>query len=385
MHGRRWPASQPRRHATIWRLSAPLFLMCGLLALALAPAPARAAGPLYFAQTGHNVPDIFANYWSAHGGLDRFGLPLTEPYKQDGLTVQYFERARFERHSEYQDTPYEVLLGQLGRELHPLDPPVQPLGDAGARYFPQTGHNVTLFRAYWESHNGLADLGLPLSEEVTEVNAANGQSDRVQYFERARLEYHPECQGQPCEVQLGQLGAERYQQVRANDQTASVAGAAVPPPVTADAHTTGSSIEMLMWHTVNNDRAQAGAAPLAFDPLVAKAAQAHVADMIANNFIEHSGSDGSTPRDRMTQQGVQGQWFSENIAMECSKDSATAVANIEGWMMGEPYASDLYNHHWNLIYTGYTRIGIAFGVAPNGCWVMAEDFTDGAPAPGSQT
>jgi len=71
--------------------------------------------------------------------------------------------------------------------------------------------------------------------------------------------------------------------------------------------------------------------------------------------------------------------------MECSKDSATAVANIEGWMMGEPYASDLYNHHWNLIYTGYTRIGIAFGVAPNGCWVMAEDFTDGAPAPGSQT
>jgi hypothetical protein len=86
----------------------------------------------------------------------------------------------------------------------------------------------------------------------------------------------------------------------------------------------------------------------------------------------------------MRQVGVQVKWGSENISMECAKDPATAIKNIEAWMMGETLADGVYNHHWNLVYKGYTRVGIAFGVARNGCWIMAEDFADGDPSPGSQ-
>ena len=31
--------------------------------------------------------------------------------------MQYFERARFEHHPEHAGTPYEVLLGHLGRQV----------------------------------------------------------------------------------------------------------------------------------------------------------------------------------------------------------------------------------------------------------------------------
>ena len=81
------------------------------------------AGVRYFSETGHNVPGAFAGYWEANGGLPRFGYPLTEAFEEVSETdggrylTQYFERARFEYHPEYQGTKDEVLLGLLGVEL----------------------------------------------------------------------------------------------------------------------------------------------------------------------------------------------------------------------------------------------------------------------------
>lgn len=388
MPGRRWSVRQPHGQTTILRLIALIALVCGALAAVAAPSGARAGdgpstGPRYFAETGHNVPEYFANYWSANGGLYQFGLPITEPYTQDGRTIQWFERARFERHLEYKDTPYEVLLGQLGREVRAADPPAPVAGGLNARFFPESGHNLALFRDYWERNGGLARFGFPITEELREVNAADGKEYTVQYFERARLEHHPESAGAAFEVLLGLIGVERYQAIKAGDPVAAAANEPVAPPVTAAAP--ASSIELLMWQTINADRAAAGVPPLALDPLVSQAAAIHVADMIANDFLEHTGSDGSRPIDRMRRVGVQVQWASENISMECAKDPATAVRNIRAWMMAEPLADGVYNHRWNLMYRGYSRVGIAFGVAKNGCWVMAENFADGAPTAGSQT
>ncbi len=356
-------------------------LLLAALALAALPPSARAAGPRYFPETGHNVPEVFLNYWTARGGLAIFGLPLTEPYQEGPLLVQWFERGRFERHPENAGTPYEVLLGQLGRETRAPDPPTIPVGGTAARFFPESGHNLAIFRAYWERHNGLALFGLPLTEELRERSALDGKEYTVQYFERARLEHHPEQNGTAYEVLLGQLGRERYEAVKAENPTAAAAGVAVAPPVVAAAPP--SSIDTLMWETINKDRAAAGVKPLALDPLVSKAASIHVADMIANNFIDHTGSDGSTPQTRMRRLGVVFRFGSENVSMECARDQATAVRNIRAWMMAEPLAEGLYNHRWNLMHGGYTRIGIAFGIAKNGCWVMAEVFADGEPSPGS--
>jgi hypothetical protein len=79
--------------------------------------------------------------------------------------------------------------------------------DAHTTYFPETGHRLSLgFRDYWRSRGGLAISGLPISEEFTEVSPDDGRAYTVQYFERARFEYHPEHQGTPHEVLLGRLG-----------------------------------------------------------------------------------------------------------------------------------------------------------------------------------
>ncbi len=172
---------------------------------------ADTATRVYFPQTGHIVSGATLRYWRQYGGLAQFGLPRTEefrersPYDGKEYTVQYFERARFELHPENAGTPYEVLLGLLGRDFHRPDPPAPP--KPGATYFDATGHNLGgAFRDYWLSHGGLFVSGLPISEELVEVSPDDGKPYVVQYFERARYEYHPEYAGTEHAVLLGLLG-----------------------------------------------------------------------------------------------------------------------------------------------------------------------------------
>ncbi|MGN6754866.1 MAG: N-acetylmuramoyl-L-alanine amidase, partial [Thermomicrobiales bacterium] len=107
-------------------------------------------------------------------------------------------------------TPYEVLLGLLGRDFHAIDPPAPQR--PGASYFSQTGHNLDgAFRDYWLSHGGLFVSGLPITEAFTEISPTDGKPYTVQYFERARYEYHPE-NDPPFDVLLGLLGNQLVQQ-----------------------------------------------------------------------------------------------------------------------------------------------------------------------------
>jgi len=86
-------------------------------------------GCRFFPQTGHGLCGVFLKYWYDHGGVERFGYPVSEPMPEtlssgDTLwtgTVQYFERRRMEYHAENAGTPYEVLLGLLGRDARALD------------------------------------------------------------------------------------------------------------------------------------------------------------------------------------------------------------------------------------------------------------------------
>jgi hypothetical protein len=105
-------------------------------------------GCTYFEQTGFNVCSEILDYWSANGlnldgqpgftaeeSLALFGFPLTGEFETtlaDGntYTVQWFERARFERHPE-NEPPYNVLLGRLGVEQHG-EPPLTETSDEDA-------------------------------------------------------------------------------------------------------------------------------------------------------------------------------------------------------------------------------------------------------------
>ncbi len=86
--------------------------------------------------------------------------------------------------------------------------------ESPCRYFHETGHTVCHgFRAFWESHGdaALMTFGYPLSEEFT-----NDAGIVVQYFERARFEWHPGSGQNPWDVLLGRLGDETALHDRAN-------------------------------------------------------------------------------------------------------------------------------------------------------------------------
>lgn len=188
-------------------------------------ARAQGGSSLLFAETGHTLGGAFRYYWERNGGLSMYGYPITEEFTeqnpQDGktYTVQYFERARFEYHPENHGTQYEVLLGHLGRAIisgREGEAPFQSVprpSTSNRLYFSETGHTLgSGFRSYWEKNGGLAQFGFPLSEEFSEVNPNDGKTYAVQYFERARFEYHPENRGTPYEVLLGQLGMQILKQ-----------------------------------------------------------------------------------------------------------------------------------------------------------------------------
>jgi len=173
-----------------------------------------------FPQTGKTVSGTFLTYWNNHGGLAQQGYPISDQMQEvsstDGktYTVQYFERAVFEMHPENQP-PYDVLLSLLGTFLYnqkyPTGAPNQmPNNEAGSQLFAATGHRVGgLFLDYWNNHGGLAQQGYPISDEFQETSDLDGKTYKVQYFERAVFEAHPENQP-PYNVLLSQLGTFRY-------------------------------------------------------------------------------------------------------------------------------------------------------------------------------
>ena len=78
---------------------------------------------------------------------------------------------------------------------------------AERRYFAESGHSLAEpFKGYWEGHGELAQFGYPLTEAFREMSIDDGKPYTVQYFERARFEYHPETQDPQYRVQLGFLG-----------------------------------------------------------------------------------------------------------------------------------------------------------------------------------
>ena len=89
--------------------------------------------------------------------------------------------------------------------------PAPPIRDGLQIYFPQTGHTLGGgFRSYWEQYGGLFVYGYPITDEIAEKSRIDGKDYTVQYFERARFEYHPENPDK-SRVLLGHLGRQLLQ------------------------------------------------------------------------------------------------------------------------------------------------------------------------------
>ena len=80
------------------------------------------------------------------------------------------------------------------------------------RFFSQTGYAIKGdFRRYWEEMGVLSVFGYPISSESWELNAADGKQYVTQWFERHRMESHPELASDPnYYILLGLIGNELY-------------------------------------------------------------------------------------------------------------------------------------------------------------------------------
>jgi uncharacterized protein YkwD len=99
----------------------------------------------------------------------------------------------------------------------------------------------------------------------------------------------------------------------------------------------------------NAQRAAAGLPPLAHDPILTAAAQAHSADMAARAFCSHTSPDGSEPWHRAAAAGSIRRAIGENIA--CGQRSPAEV--VDGWMNSP-------GHRANILRPTFTHMGVGF-------------------------
>ena len=94
-------------------------------------------------------------------------------------------------------------------EIKQPDPRASEELDPAADAASPTGFKPSArFADYWRTRGGLPLFGYAIGGERLEKSATDGKTYIVQWFERARFEYHPEYAGTDAEVLLGLLGSQ---------------------------------------------------------------------------------------------------------------------------------------------------------------------------------
>ncbi len=199
---------------TTLRIRKRVPFILALLALLITGSTANAAraqtGQRCFAETNQCIAGPIRAYWERGGGLPIFGYPVTpqqiETVEGQTLPVQWFERDRLEDHGAA-----GVMAGRLGarylemtyRPWEYFDQVDRAGTPATCRLFEQTRHSMCEpYLSYWQQHGGLERFGYPITQPFHEW--VEDSLLQIQYFERRRMEIHPELPGSP--ILLGLLG-----------------------------------------------------------------------------------------------------------------------------------------------------------------------------------
>jgi hypothetical protein len=183
-------------------------LAAALLLFTFGAGRAQQESAVFFPETGHYVSEPFLSAFVAFGDEAIWGAPITEPFEEDGVLVQYFERARLDCTGPVGGScePRLSPLGELLSRQTPRVPsvPLSMLGDDLCRYFSETGHNVCFsFLRFYSDHGGAEVFGLPLSE----LNLGSGNLS--QCFQRACILWHTDAPAREA-LQLAPLGREYF-------------------------------------------------------------------------------------------------------------------------------------------------------------------------------
>ncbi|KAL4138201.1 hypothetical protein PRIC2_001708 [Phytophthora ramorum] len=129
-------------------------------------------------------------------------------------------------------------------------------------------------------------------------------------------------------------------------------------------YTQSSDYVGLMLERVNLERGAQGLSPLCTNSKLQASAQRHSDDQAANNFMNHTGSDGSTMSQRATDAGYDWRGVAENVAA----GQADVTEVMDAWMNSE-------GHRHNIL-GDYTMLGTAYAFTPDGLYrhFWTQDF-----------
>ncbi len=113
-----------------------------------------------------------------------------------------------------------------------------------------------------------------------------------------------------------------------------------------------------MLDTLNEARQQsrncggeffAAAQPLRWEPRLAEAARKHSKDMANGNYTSHTGSDGSSPQNRISKEGYDWESSAENIAA----GQNSYLQTLQGWLESPNHCRNIMNPNFQDFGAGY--------------------------------
>lgn len=88
---------------------------------------------------------------------------------------------------------------------------------------------------------------------------------------------------------------------------------------------------------LNDERGNLSLVPVVPEPRLTEAAQSHAEDMARNNYLSHTGRDGSSVADRALAVGYEYAFIAENIAQGFFSEEAV----LEAWMNSPGHAANI--------------------------------------------
>ncbi|WP_431771378.1 CAP domain-containing protein [Streptomyces cucumeris] len=139
---------------------------------------------------------------------------------------------------------------------------------------------------------------------------------------------------------------------KATTKAASPSSAA-PASTTATTSSGSSDLQDQIVALVNKERAKVGCKPVTVDAKLTKAAQAHSEDMAEHSNMSHTGSDGSSPDDRIERAGYSWSTYGENVAYGYSSPESV----MDGWMNSSGHKANILNCDFKEIGVGHAQPG----------------------------
>ncbi len=247
---------------------------------------------------------------------------------------------------------------------------------------------TTEYKAAYSSGNNLgAPLSIPLAEtapgatlDISADMAAPGSDGKYQTFYELT-----NAAGTAMPIDAGNT---IWALITVGNYAASAPATATPTSTTPTGPTstpggtgpstascvTGSNSDLLSQLVVliNAARTSNGLPALTVDNRLSAAAQGHSEDMACNNFLAHSGFDGSTPDSRIAAAGYSASITRENIYAQPPQYGGDAQAAVTWWMGDQIHRDAILN-------TQITQIGVGYATYPRSDLIGYFTVDFGAP------